>query len=499
MPLTAEPDAKPAGEHEAEPVAEPDSAEPAPSPARSDRRRKIVGSAIAIVVAAIPFLLALWNFGIRPTRTAVPSRLFSQFYDIQAEAFLDGNLHVPDGSLGIEGFRHDGHEYLYFGPLPALLRLPLTIATDSMFGRLSAPSMLAAWCLGAVFVAATVWRVRAIVTPDRDLRRGELMLIGLLILVLIGGSPTLIIAALPWVYSEALMWALATSMGALFGVIGLLERPSAGRIAFTALLTTGAVLSRVTAGWGVGLAVLGGAALFAFAPGYREYRRWASWTLVAGVLPLAVGIAVNWAKFRHPVLIPFDDQVWTDLSARRQQVLEEGGVTGVRFVPSTVVNYLRPDGIAFSSVFPFVGPPVEPAGSIGSVNLDMRYRTPSATPFMPLLFLVGLYGSGPNLVAGDPPRAGDVAGSAAWSRVDRDRHAARRLHRAPIPRRVRPVAHDRIGRRGQSAVRAGRCLAGIGAATRGRRRRRPRRVRSARQPGGRRRNGTHLDRRRLTS
>ena len=89
-------------------------------------------------------MLTLWDYGLDPLRAALPSRIFSNFFDTQAESFLRGDLAVPTGSLGIEGFRHDGHEYTYFGPLPAILRLPVAARTQSLDGRLTAPSMLLA-------------------------------------------------------------------------------------------------------------------------------------------------------------------------------------------------------------------------------------------------------------------------------------------------------------------------------------------------------------------
>ena len=298
-----------------------------------------------------------------------------------------------DGSLGIEGFLHDGHEYLYFGPLPAALRLPIAAFTQSLYGRLTAPSMALAWIVGAVFVSLIVWRIRDMVTPGRLLRRVDLVAGAAFIAIVLGGSPLSLLAATPWAYTEALIWAFAMAIGALYALLGVVQEPSGGRILATGLLTLGAMLSRVTAGWGCGLAVIGVGVLIAFSPSRRHHRSAAVWIIAAGAVPLMIGMAINIAKFRHPILIPFDQQVWTARSAARQAVLADGGVTGLRFLPSTLVNYLRPDGVRFSPVFPFLSPPAEPARSVGGVLLDMRYRTPSATAFMPLLFVLAVVGA----------------------------------------------------------------------------------------------------------
>jgi hypothetical protein len=358
-----------------------------------DHGRQFRASLIGVAVGAVPFLATLWDYGLDPLRTAVPSRLFSQFFDEQARAFLRGELSVPLGTLGIEGFRHDGHEYMYFGPLPALVRLPFVALTDGLDGRLTAVSMLLAWIVAASFVALTVWRVRSMVTPERELHRRDLVAASGFIAVVLGGSPLLLLAATPWVYSEALLWAFAMAAGSLYALLGVLQAPSRARIAATAVLTLGAVLSRVTAGWGCALAVVGVGVLFAVAPCRRQHRRVAGWVIAAGLVPLGVGIAINLAKFGHPVMIPFESQVWTAHSAARRAALAEGGVVGTRFLPSTLVNYLRPDGFRLSGVFPFLAPPAAPAVEVGRVNVEMRYRTPSATAFMPLLFVLGVVGT----------------------------------------------------------------------------------------------------------
>ena len=148
----------------------------------------------------------------------------------------------------------------------------------------------------------------------------------------------------------------------------------------------------MTAGWGTGLTLAAIGLAFAISPRLQAQRRWALPTLCGALVPVLVGVAINWAKFRHAVLIPFDDQAWTDLSWRRRRALREGGVDDIRFVPSTIYNYLRPWGIQFSSVFPFIATPSEPARSVGGVFLEMPYQTPSATATMPALFVLGGFG-----------------------------------------------------------------------------------------------------------
>ena len=177
-------------------------------------------------------------------------------------------------------------------------------------------------------------------------------------------------------------------------LIGVLREPTTGRILATALLTLGTVLSRVTAGWGCALAVIGVGVLA------RTVAEPASAPVGLGLGHRRVGWFHSRSAWRStspssatPYMIPFEDQVWTAQSAARQAVLADGGVVGLRFLPTTLFNYLRPDGVRFSNVFPFLSPPADPAPPVGGVLLEMQYRTPSATAFMPLLFVLAIIGA----------------------------------------------------------------------------------------------------------
>ncbi len=67
--------------------------------------------------------------------------VFGSFYDYQARSFLQGRLDVPEDAIEGEAFEAKGKLYGYFGPTPALLRLPL-VAFDLGFARLSRVFML---------------------------------------------------------------------------------------------------------------------------------------------------------------------------------------------------------------------------------------------------------------------------------------------------------------------------------------------------------------------
>jgi hypothetical protein len=360
----------------------------------ASRRRFTLAALIGLAAAAIPYLWVLWDGRIDPLHRH-PSGFFTNFYDLQARALFHGHWDVPKGSLGIEGFVVDGKHYTYFPPFPSLLRMPILAVTDSLDGRLTAPSMLLAWVVTAVLSALLLWRLRLLLRGSAPLGRAEAVSAGVLLGTLMSGSVLLYLAALPWVYHEAFAWGAAMTVGALFSLLGVLERPSVGRVLATGGFTLGAVLSRTTIGWGCVIAVVLAAIWLGAGRAGAENRRWWLPVLVAGLIPLVIGCAVTWAKFGNLFMHPLNAQVWTRASAQRRRALAANGgsLLNVRFLPSTAWAYFRPDGLQLSRVYPFITLPATPPHAVGEVVIDQTYRTASLTASMPLLFLLGAWGA----------------------------------------------------------------------------------------------------------
>jgi hypothetical protein len=119
------------------------------------------------------------------------------------------------------------------------------------------------------------------------------------------------------------------------------------------------------------------------------------WPILAvAIVAFGASSAVNYAKFGTLVGIPNADQVWTTVNAHQRYFLAVNGGNefSFRFLPSTVVAYLQPFGIRFSSLFPFVSTPAAPAAAVGAV-LDTTYPTASLPATMPLLFLLACWGT----------------------------------------------------------------------------------------------------------
>ena len=220
---------------------------------RSRVRWSVIGG---LIVGFVPYLCVLWDFGLNPLRRASAHGFASNFYDLQARALLDGHLWVPDQSLGIEGFVVDGRTFMYFPPLPALLRVPVLTLTDRFDGRLSAPMMLLAWSVLAVATATLLWNARLVIRGSTPVSRAEAWIAATFLAAITGGSVIVFLAALPWVYHEAYLWARAWAVAALAGMIVYVRRPTMKVAIATGAFAVATIMTRTTTGWAIAVAVI---------------------------------------------------------------------------------------------------------------------------------------------------------------------------------------------------------------------------------------------------
>jgi hypothetical protein len=332
----------------------------------------------------------LWTGSLNPLR-AVP---YDNFYDLQARAIFHGHLYLPNGKMGIEAFVHDGHDYTYFGLFPSIIRMPFLLVTSRLDGQMTAPSILVAWMLTALFSALMLWRLRILMRGQALIGRAEAASYGALMATIMGGSVILFLAATPFVYNEDFAWSVPLTVGSFFALLGVLERPSRGRVIASGLLILGANLDRTPPGWACSIAAVLIAGWFALGRGGESNRRWALPLFVAGMVPFIISCAVTYAKFGIPIGLPMADQVWATVNAHRRYFLAANGgkAFSFAFLPSTLWAYLQPFGIRLGGIFPFITPPGAPAAWLAGAVLDQTYPTASFTDTSPLLLVLGFWG-----------------------------------------------------------------------------------------------------------
>jgi hypothetical protein len=110
-------------------------------------------------------------------------------------------------------------------------------------------------------------------------------------------------------------------------------------------------------------------------------------------VPLALYVAINEIKFDTLVSVPLNHQVYSFESAHRQAVLAANGgsLFSLKFVPTSLLQFARPDALSVTRVFPWVFFPGK-AVVLGHLVYDTRDWTSSVPASMPVLFLLALVG-----------------------------------------------------------------------------------------------------------
>ncbi|MEY2879364.1 MAG: hypothetical protein RLZZ15_1744 [Verrucomicrobiota bacterium] len=206
----------------------------------------------AFLLAAAPCVAAFWWMASYGTGRLVYAEAFGEFYDFQAVSLLQGRLDVPASAIGGEAFVFEGKYYGYFGPTPALLRLPLVIF-DVGFAQLIRGYML------LEFAAALIAAYLLLCEATRLLRPAQptpsAWAAAVLTLATGLGSTLFYLGSRPSIYHEAILcgaacglfcaWAALRWLGApdsrwwlgslACGVLAVQARPPAGLFALMLL------------------------------------------------------------------------------------------------------------------------------------------------------------------------------------------------------------------------------------------------------------------------
>jgi hypothetical protein len=378
----------------------------------SGRARYYRACAIGALVAALVFTWMLAAGRLDVLRAGELSHL----YDSQAHSLLDGRWDIPRDELGIEAWIVDGKAYTYFGPVPSILRMPVAALTDGFDGRLTQLSMLGAFAVLMVFTTRLGWRVRTLVRGSAAVGSFEAWAAGAFTFVLGAGSVVLFLASRPIVYHEAELWGAALAIAAYDFILAFIVERNRSHLAWAGVFAGLAFLTRGSVGAGpvAALALLllvrllvaahrrvGRDALLAplrwLGVGDAERNRSYLMPLAFAVaIPAVLYIYVNYARFGHPWSLPISQHV-TVLEAADAMRIEAlaangGSQFGLKFIPTNVVAMLRPDGIGFDGLFPWLTFP-PPADVIGGVKFDTIDWSGSIPTTMPLLFVLAVVGA----------------------------------------------------------------------------------------------------------
>jgi hypothetical protein len=395
---------------------------------RPDDRRTL---RLAWAIGAVPVMVAFAWLLTAGSWNPLQGAYFDDFFDHQGRAFLDGRWDVPRWAVGFEGFQNDGKTYIYFGPWPALLRLPVLAVTDRFDGQLTVLSMTLAMTVLGVSAHRLSTTMREVVRGPAPVTRREAVGTAALAMAVLAG-PALWLGSGAVVYHEATLWGLAFAVAAYDAVARWLMRPTTARLVAVGLLAAGVLLSRQS----IGVGVLAGLVLVTIATDRRlaVWRRLrpapaapdparargdgghpaggeapdeappAGATGAVGTVRLVAmcaGLAVvsvipNLARFGTLIHPSIESQVASDVFEDRREFLEanDGAIFGPQFVPTTLLQYLRPDAFDFRAQFPWIDYPRAGPHVVGDVTFDDLEWTSSVPVTMPALVVLAVPGAG---------------------------------------------------------------------------------------------------------
>src|SRR6266700_3057944 len=244
----------------------------------------------------------LWVFTTTGGRQIFVQEVLGGAYDSQAEHFLRGDVDVDVEAIGHEATIVNGKVRMYFGPFPALLRVPLNFIYPAGHGKWS---RISGFCAGVIALFAFAGLVRTALRSPPLSSRARNWLGNACVIGFVFGSPLLLLLGNLSIYDEAIIWGLALSLGAIF--FAFRSRQTEGSALTHALLgfslcAAGALLSRVTFG----------APLILIAPFLALRLPWGNRiiNLTALVLPLAAALIfyiwLSYARFGNVTGVHFD-------------------------------------------------------------------------------------------------------------------------------------------------------------------------------------------------
>jgi hypothetical protein len=157
--------------------------------------------------------VVLWLFTMTGGRDIFVKEVLGGAYDSQAEHFLRGDVGVDSAASAHETMIVNGKVRMYFGPFPALLRIPLNFIYPPGHEKWS---RISGFCAGvvALFAFAGLLQTALRSSPLSSRARnwiGNACVIGFAL-----GSPLLLLLGNLSIYDEAIIWGLAWSLAALY-------------------------------------------------------------------------------------------------------------------------------------------------------------------------------------------------------------------------------------------------------------------------------------------
>ena len=157
--------------------------------------------------------VVLWLFTMTGGRDIFVKEVLGGAYDSQAEHFLRGDVGVDAVASAHETMIVNGKVRMYFGPFPALLRIPLNFIYPAGHGKWS---RISGFCAGVIALFAFAGLVKTALRSSPLSSRARNWIGNACVIGFGLGSPLLLLLGNLSIYDEAIIWGLAWSLAALY-------------------------------------------------------------------------------------------------------------------------------------------------------------------------------------------------------------------------------------------------------------------------------------------
>lgn len=305
---------------------------------------KILALSLSAAMAVYSFWLAsdrTW----KPDHAQLPDGFSGNFFREQAVAILHGRLWVPERDFASECFIVAGKCYGYFGIFPSLIRLPFFLILRSTQYSLAPVSIALAAGIGTWAILDMARHALDSPAATRIPRPDRILIIIVTSLLLAGGG-SLVNLSQAKVYREASIWMVALMLLAFATALRWTALGGNKYLVITLIAGIGATNSRPSA---IPAMVALGVWLY-----FREHRIRRSFTVRLDslsfaiiVLPAVTAFTIMYLKFNQ--LSP-PSKAWADYLGPGPTMIRQlngGAMQGPRFIPTNIVQYLRPDSVKY--------------------------------------------------------------------------------------------------------------------------------------------------------
>lgn len=219
--------------------------------------RSLTHHALPLLVGSLVLIYSAWLVT-GSTWTLLHPEPLSSYYDSQARALMDGRWNVACESIGADALVVDGRCYGYFGPAPAILRIPLLLLVPEEDGNWGRLSLLAATLVSFVLVYRSVLLLLA-VQPSPGARSAlrETVWASAWAAITIVSTTQVFLISTPFLYHECVAWAATFTYGSLYLLASYLTGGSIRCLYAACVVALMAILTRMNTGLGALAPVIG--------------------------------------------------------------------------------------------------------------------------------------------------------------------------------------------------------------------------------------------------